>query len=126
MKTARLVTLFLMVLSILGASVHAQPLGRVSSRPRAADRPKISPYYDLVQQDNNNSGGAAFQYFRRTRPDVEFRQAENKLRQDLKSLSKSVNESKTQSEASLLGTTGHAASFNTQGKYFNIGSRSGR
>jgi len=118
MKTAQFVTLILLVQAGLCASVHAQ------ARPRAADRPKISPYLDLVQQGNNN-GGVGFQYFRRVRPDVEFRQAENKLRQNLKSLSKSVNESKIQSESSMLGTTGHAASFNTQGRYFNIGARSG-
>jgi len=119
MKTAQFVTLILLVQAGLCASVHAQ------ARPRAADRPKISPYLDLVEQGNNNNGGVGFQYFRRVRPDVEFRQAENKLRQDLKSLSKSVNESKIQSESSMLGTTGHAASFNTQGRYFNIGARSG-
>ena len=119
MKAARFIAFVLLVQAGLCAAVHAQ------ARPRSADRPKISPYLDLVNQGNNNNGGVGFQYFRRVRPDVEFRQAENNLRQNLKSLSKSVNESKTQSESSMLGTTGHAASFMTHGKYFNIGARSG-
>ena len=124
MKTARFIALVLLIQWGFCASAHAQPRGRVTYRPRAADRPTISPYIDLVNQGNNNTG-VGFQYFRRVRPDVEFRQAENNLRQNLKSLSKSVNESKTQSESSMLGTTGHAASFMTHGKYFNIGARSG-
>ena len=119
MKTVRFIVLVLLVQSGLCAAVHAQ------ARPRAADRPKISPYLDLVQQGNNNNGGVGFQYFRRVRPDVEFRQAENNLRQNVKSLSKSVNDSKTQSESSMLGTTGHAATFMTHERYFNIGARSG-
>ena len=124
MRTARFIALVLLIQWGFCASAHAQPRGRVTYRPRAADRPTISPYIDLVNQGNNNTG-VGFQYFRRVRPDVEFRQAENNLRQNLKSLSKSVNESKTQSESSMLGTTGHAASFMTHGKYFNIGARSG-
>ena len=119
MKTVRLIAMILIVQAGLCASVQAQ------ARARAADRPKISPYLDLVNQGNNNNGGVGFQYFRRVRPDVEFRQAENKIRQNLKSLSKQVKESQTQSETSMLGTTGHAASFNTQGRYFNNGAASG-
>ena len=114
-----LTALVLLVHVGLCATVHGQ------ARPRAADRPKISPYLDLVNQGNNNNGGAGFQYFRRIRPDVEFRQAENKLRQNVQSLSKSVKDSKIQSEKSMLGTTGHAASFNTHGRYFNNGAASG-
>jgi len=119
MKTARLIAMVLMIQAGLCATSHAQ------ARPRAAVRPKISPYLDLTQQGNNNNGGVGFQYFRRVRPDVEFRNAENKLLQNQKSLAKQVNESQIQSEASMLGSTGHAASFMTHGKYFNNGARSG-
>ena len=119
MKTARLIALVLLMHAGLCATVHAQ------ARPRAADRPRISPYLDLVNQGNNNNGGVGFQYLRRVRPDVEFRNAENKLRENVKSLSKNVKESTIQSEKSMLGTTGHAASFNTHGRYFNNGAASG-
>lgn len=124
MKTARFIAIVLMVQAGLCDSANAQ------ARPRAATRPKISPYLDLTQQgfgnngsNNNINGDVTFQYFRRVRPDVEFRNAENKLRQNLKSLANNVKMSKTQSRTSLLGTTGHAASFNTQGRYFNNGAR---
>lgn len=120
MKTARLIAVVLLVMAGQCETSHAQ------ARPRAAVRPKISPYLDLTQQGNNNTGGGVgFQYYRRVRPDVEFRQAENNLRQNLKSLTKSVKESKIQSESSMLGTTGHAASFNTHRRYFNNGAASG-
>jgi len=122
MKTARLIAMVLMIQAGLCATSHAQ------ARPRAAVRPKISPYLDLTQQGtngNNTTGDVTFQYLRRVRPDVEFRNAENKLLQNQKSLAKQVNESQIQSEASMLGSTGHAASFMTHGKYFNNGARSG-
>ena len=120
MKTVQFIAWILLVQWSLSVTVNAQPPVR---RPRAAERPRISPYIDLVQDNNNRD--IAFQYFRRVRPDVEFRQAENDLRQNLKSLSKSIDDSKTQSESSMLGTTGHAASFMTHHRYFNNGARSG-
>ena len=122
MKTAQFIAWILLVQWALSVTVNAQPPVR---RPRAAERPRISPYIDLVQDDNNRDD--AFQYFRRVRPDVEFRKTENKLRQDLNSLSKSVTESQTQTQSvsSMLGTTGHAASFMTHHRYFNNGARSG-
>lgn len=122
MKKIPLITLFMFVQLCLCAVTQAQAPGRAPSRIRADQRPAISPYYDLLNRGNRSF---EFQYFRRVRPDVEFRQAENRLRQNLNSLSKRVDRPRDQSETSMLGTTGHAASFNTHRRYFNTGARSG-
>jgi len=120
MKPRQLAAFVLLVHLSLGVLAHAQLPRRPSpsSRFHVNSRPTISPYYDLIERSNNRSFG--FQYFRRVRPEVEFRQAENRFQQNLNSLSKRVNESSTRSEPSMLGTTGHAASFLTHGKYFNV------
>ena len=118
MKARQAATFVLLVQLSFGVLAHAQFPRSPTSRFRVNRRPVISPYYDLIQRGSNRS--LNFQYQRRVRPEVEFRQAENRFQQSLNSLSNRITESSTRKVPSTLGTTGHAATFLTHGKYFNV------
>ena len=117
MKATQFAAVVLLVQLSLGAQVSAQLPRSPSSRFRVNSRPAVSPYYDLIQQNHSGMDNFTFQYLRRVRPDVEFREAENRLQQNLNSLSNRLDES---TSPTGLGATGHAASFLTHGKYFNV------
>jgi hypothetical protein len=92
-------------------------------RPAAAQpqfpsptQPAVSPYLNLLRQGNS----PGVNYYGLVRPQQEFRNSYQRLQQDF-------NTQQTQpipfgpEDTSGLPPTGHAAQFNTQGRYFMTG-----
>lgn len=103
----------------LAAAVAQSPadLGPPSLSP--SNRPVTSPYLNLAIDDGSFSG-PAYQYFRRIRPEVEFRRADARLGNEITDVRRNVGtlESMIQSPASDLGTTGHATTFQNYRSFF--------
>jgi hypothetical protein len=111
--------------------VLAQTRGR-SAGPsmRRNTRPTTSPYLNLLNRGNNNNsgGGVGFNYFQRVRPEIEFRQNDNRMQQSITNIQRQVNTQQQildrQSNASQLTQSGHMTSFFSYGNFFP--NRSGR
>src|SRR5690349_18858816 len=59
---------------------------------RRSTKPTTSPYLNLLNRNNNNSGGGVgFNYFQRVKPEQEFRSNDNQLRQSINSVQQQVN-----------------------------------
>ena len=100
-------------------SLAQAPTPRSASRLRqAARRPVTSPYLYLLE---NNGSSLSFNYFRKVRPEVEFRRSDARLNRSIRRLKQrvEVNE-RTQRRQSQLGTTGHRATFLSRGNYFPL------
>jgi hypothetical protein len=96
------------------------------SRPRvpAYERPKTSPYLNLLNRNSGNS--FAFDYLQRTKPEVELRKAASTSSQNLNRLQGQVNKQfreLKQSGSSGLEGTGHTTGFMNHGRYFGVGRR---
>lgn len=94
------------------------------AQPRSpARRPTVTPYLELLR-NNNNGGGIGFDYYRRLRPAQELRQEMNTQNMQLQSLQgqlrsvEAYGRSLQQRDRELLGTTGHPTSFLSTGGYF--------
>ena len=121
------VTLGLVVVLLLSAFAQTsdaqRPRRRFGSRNTLPNRrPFISPYVDLL-----NSDGAGFtrNYFRRVRPELEFRRNDTRLGRSVQSLQRQVNTQRQQlqSRTSQLSPSGHTTSFLNLGSYFPSGRR---
>ncbi|MGC1275008.1 MAG: hypothetical protein WBC44_14985 [Planctomycetaceae bacterium] len=103
----------------LASAVAQSPadLGPPSLSP--SNRPVTSPYLNLAIDDGSFSG-PAYQYFRRVRPEVEFRRANARLGNEINDVRRNVGalESMVQSPESALGTTGHSTTFQNYRSFF--------
>lgn len=117
----------LTVLALLAASAGSEcraqrPLAGAGSAPRirVPDKgPTTSPYLFLLRPDG---AGFAFNYFRRVRPEMEFRRADNRIRQSVEQLDRRITEQReAPPAASGLRPTGHGVSFQNLGSYFSSG-----
>lgn len=92
-------------------------LGPPSLTP--SNRPVTSPYLNFAVDDDTFSG-AAYQYFRRVRPEIEFRSANTRLGNEIRDVRRNVSslEQMVQSPESSLGTTGHRTTFQNYGSFF--------
>ncbi|QDU36056.1 hypothetical protein Mal4_03390 [Maioricimonas rarisocia] len=104
-------------------SVSAQP-------PAPARRPTISPYLELLRNNQNGGRGIGFDYYRRLRPQQELQERLSTQNLELRSLQNQLNtvealgQSLRQRDRELLGTTGHPTQFMSTGGYFSgIGGR---
>lgn len=106
--------------AVAGLAVKAQSpasLGPPSLTP--SNRPVTSPYLNLAV-GNDTFGGAAYQYFRQVRPEVEFRSADIRLGNEIQDVRRNVHslDLMIQSPESSLGTTGHRTAFQSYGSFF--------
>jgi hypothetical protein len=120
----------LLVLWFAPTPAHAQ-LGSnaVGRKPSQYRRATTSPYLDLV----NPSRSLEFEFFRRVRPEQEFRSYDRDFARSFQILSRPVpQQTLPQERARAIGTTGHPTSFRSLSTYFrqpvgvgnaNIGSR---
>lgn len=117
---------FLLAVSGFGtASAQVgSPIGPPTLTP--SRRPTTSPYLNLAPDANVNN--PAFQYFRRVRPENEFRRANALQSGELRSLQQQVEAQRQllQSPESALGPTGHRTSFMSYGGYFPGARTAGR
>ena len=111
------------VLLLASAEVtFAQPPGRVGVPPRQY-RSTTSPYLNLL--DTRNS--AAFNYYRRLRPEREFRRAEFETEDSIQAINRRLAApapTVPQERIRTIGPTGHPTSFRSLSSYFPVG-RSG-
>lgn len=84
-----------------------------------SNRPVTSPYLSL-SVDAGSIDSAAFQYFRRIRPEMEFRRSNARLGSEIRSVERQLGyqQSMAQSPASALGSTGHPTAFQSFGNFF--------
>jgi hypothetical protein len=106
--------------TILAAAVLALCVEHASAQGpdlRAFRRPTTSPYLNLL---DNNGRGIGFNYYRRVKPEIEFREAYERQYQSIRKLDRRLEqqELRLQSLNSQLGTTGHTTSFMSYGSYF--------
>ena len=116
------------LLTVVGSGGAQAQVGAARfSRPqvRAYERPKTSPYLNLL--NGSNSGNSfEFNYLQRTRPEIDLRRAAGASRQNLARLEGQVNQQVRdlrQSQTSTLDTTGHHTGFMTHHRYFGVGKR---
>jgi len=96
------------------AQVRSPQFGRPPNR-----RPVTSPYLNLLR-----GGGIGFNYFRRVRPEQEFRNADNALTRSLNNVRNQLNrqtQQPGQQPGGALGITGHPVRFLDLGGYFSGG-----
>lgn len=110
------------VLSALGGVLCAQQPRRSNIR-QPAYRPPVSPYLNLLNRNNNSGrfgGGAAFDYYQRVRPQLEFRAANQRLGQSVNVLNQRTQEIQRRAREFQggLGQTGRPARFMDYGGYF--------
>jgi hypothetical protein len=97
----------------------AQGPQRGDRRPnlRGPNRPVTSPYLNLI-----GNQGFAFQYFRRTVPEVEFRNTDTVLEGSVTQLRNELQLDQ-QALSSALRETGHKTSFMQYSRYYTFPSR---
>jgi len=98
----------------------------VGQPPAQYRRPTTSPYLNLL--DGNNSD--AFNYFRRVRPEVDFRRENARLERSIQDLDRRAFAPPPQTPTERIRTispTGHPTSFRSLSTYFprRSGGRSG-
>jgi hypothetical protein len=116
MRTGRSRATILAALALLAGVSHAlaaDPLVRASA---SIVSPTTSPYLNLL---NGSRRSFALNYYRRVRPEQEFRAADAQLERDLSSLRRNVDERAGAKPAAGLPATGHAASFLQFGGYYS-------
>ena len=85
---------------------------------KAFQRPTTSPYLNLL---GGGRGSFEFEYFRRVRPELEFRRTGAQLTQSVRNLQRQLDQRRGQESRSGLGTTGHRTSFLNYSGYYNLG-----
>lgn len=82
------------------------------------NRPTTSPYLNLLGA--GRTGGTAFNYYQRVRPEQEFRRNNANFRRSLGNVQQELRSFKRQlqSPRSGLSSTGHRTSFLNFGSYF--------
>lgn len=99
------------------AALAQAPPGLSRPRLRPWERPTTSPYLNLL---GTGPGSFEFQYFRRVRPELEFRRANTQLQRSVEDLQRQIDVQRQQLQVgSGLGPTGHQTSFLNLGGYFN-------
>ncbi|QDT62899.1 hypothetical protein [Calycomorphotria hydatis] len=80
-------------------------------------QPVTSPYLNLLRPGR---GGVTFEYFRRVRPELEFRRADQMFQGEISNLRTQVSADRVlpQRREIPLGTTGHPTSFLNTSGYF--------
>lgn len=117
MRTALLIVTVLALLALAGvADAQPGPVGPPSLTPSA--RPTTSPYLSLAPDADLRN--PAFQYFRRVRPENEFRRAYTRQGGEIGDLESQLARQRQmlQSPESALGPTGHRTSFMNYQGYF--------
>jgi len=101
------------------ARAQARRFGRPPTR-----RPVTSPYLNLLR--GAGGGGIGFNYYRRIRPEQEFRRADSNFNRSLDSLQNRVQNQQQEEERrplSGLNQTGHPVRFLDLGGYFPLNQR---
>jgi len=110
---------FLTLASVVSAQVPATR-GDRRPGPRPNQRPVTSPYLNLI--GGRPSGNFAFEYYRRVRPEMEFRRNDTQFSQSLQTLQVEVDQQRATTEESIvpnIGPTGHQTYFMNYGRYYN-------
>ncbi len=86
-------------------------------------RPTTSPYLNLL--GGGSGRGLGFDYFRRVRPEQEFRRNDARLRRAFQGVQRDLNQQRRmlQSSRSQLSATGHATFFQNYGSFFPLRTR---
>ena len=99
--------------------------GAAGQPPAQYRRPTTSPYLNLL--DGNNSD--AFNYFRRVRPEVDFRRENIRLERSIQDLGRQLSAPLPETPRERIrsiGPTGHPTSFRSLSTYFpQRGARTG-
>ena len=112
MKAFAGITLTLLIMVAVSESGLAQ------SRIRAPRRtPSISPYIELLRNNQQGGGGTAFNYFRRVRPMREANESRQQFSQQISQLN-SRQRNFEDSVNQTLTPTGHTTSFLNLGRYY--------
>lgn len=107
---------------VVPAQAQAQRIGKGRPTVRGYRRPVTSPYLNLLNSQLQQSGNSfAFEYFRRVRPELELRQANEALSRSIQNLDRRVNEQQQQLQGAGLGPTGHQTYFFNYSGYYNFG-----
>jgi hypothetical protein len=100
------------------ASAQAPMVRRSAAALRPAARPVTSPYLNLLDPAGR---GLAFNYYRRVRPELEFRRADERLSRSVHGLERQIpGEENRPTGQTGLSPTGHAATFMNSGGYFPL------
>lgn len=101
------------VLSMSVATSHAQDrLGPPSLR--VPSQPTTSPYLNLL-----GPGGAGYQYYRQVKPEMEFRNSDFRVANQLRNVATRADlERSTRPVPGTIRPTGHTATFMNFGNYF--------
>lgn len=108
----KLVTSAVVVCSCLATSATVEAQTRRGLRPQSR-RPVTSPYLNLLDRNR----GIGSNYYRRVRPELEFRQNDARLSRSLNALRRQQLATQVQIRSQLSGT-GHRTSFLNLGGYF--------
>jgi len=114
MKRAALFSLS--VVFSIAAEAGAQSRSYAPLR-RSTERPTLSPYLGLV----NNNNDMAYNYYEIYRPQVRSLQADRRLSADLRRLRTEVEKPPATPRPEIsypLGPTGHPTTFMSYGRYF--------
>lgn len=115
--------LFIVPLAVAGVFAVSPGVAEAQLGPpplTRSPRPVTSPYLNLLATDDPDA--QAFQYYRRVRPEMEFRQAAERQGTAIRGLQRELDDVRRgelmQSPTSALGATGHPTQFMNLGGYF--------
>lgn len=110
-------------LSVLAAADCAVAQNRGVGVPPRQYRSTTSPYLNLLDTRNSE----AFNYYRRYRPEREFRRADTDLELSVQNINRELMTPPQfpQERIRTIGPTGHPTSFRTLSNYFPASGRSG-
>jgi hypothetical protein len=110
----------ILALLSLAETASAQYPSMMDRKPIRADRrPAVSPYFELLNDDRSLESS----YFRRVRPELEFRRANENIYRSMGAMQQQMQQQGAMISGlgSGLGATGHSTMFMNTGGYFGTG-----